>query len=72
MTLPQIGLGTWGMGESAADAAAEVRAIVHGLDAGIRLVDAAEMYVAGEAEEVLGRALRESTERPYIVSKVYP
>lgn len=72
VTLPQIGLGTWGMGESAADAGAEVRAIVHGLDAGIRLVDTAEMYGAGGAEEVLGRALRESTERPYIVSKVYP
>ena len=70
--LPQIGLGTWGMGESAKDAGAESRAIAHALDAGVRLVDTAEMYGAGGAEEVLGRALRGASSRPYIVSKVYP
>jgi diketogulonate reductase-like aldo/keto reductase len=38
----------------------------------MRLVDTAEMYGAGGAEEVLGRALRGASSRPYIVSKVYP
>ncbi len=70
--LPQIGLGTWGMGESAKDAGAESRAIAYALDAGVRLVDTAEMYGVGGAEEVLGRALRGASSRPYIVSKVYP
>ena len=70
--LPQIGLGTWGMGGSARNADAEVRAIAYALDVGVRLVDTAEMYGAGGAEEVLGRALREASTRPYIVSKVYP
>ena len=56
--MPQIGLGTWGMGESPKNTGAELRAIVPVLDAGVRLVDTAEMYGAGEAEEVLGRALR--------------
>jgi diketogulonate reductase-like aldo/keto reductase len=62
-TLPQIGLGTWGMGESAGSADAEAAAIAHALDAGVQLMDTAE---------VLGRALRMASARPYIVSKVYP
>ena len=36
------------------------------------MLDTAEMYGGGGAEEVIAHALRGRKERPYIVSKVYP
>lgn len=71
-TLPKLGLGTWGMGERAAEKAAEARALAHGLDAGVTLIDTAEMYGDGGAEEVIAEALKGRRELPYIVSKVFP
>lgn len=70
--VPQLGLGTWHMGERGGDHAAEARALAHGLERGIALVDTAEMYGAGGAEQVIARALKGRRDRPYIVSKVYP
>ena len=71
-TIPKLGLGTWGMGERGGDPAAEARAVVHALDNGITLLDTAEMYGGGGAEEVIGEAIKGRSRRPYIVSKVYP
>ncbi len=71
-TIPKLGLGTWGMGETAGEAAAEARAIAHALDNGVTLLDTAEMYGGGGAEEVIAQALRGRADRPFIVSKVYP
>ena len=41
--IPVLGLGTWGMGESAASAADEIAALRLGLDLGMTLIDTAEM-----------------------------
>lgn len=71
-SVPKLGLGTWGMGERGGDPTAEARAIAHALDQGVGLLDTAEMYGAGGAEEVIARALEGRTEAPFIVSKVYP
>lgn len=71
-SVPKLGLGTWGMGERGGDPAAEARAVAHALDQGIGLLDTAEMYGAGGAEEVIARALEGQTQKPFIVSKVYP
>ena len=60
------------MGERGGDPAAEARAIIHALDHGVELLDTAEMYASGGAEEVIGLALRESPAKPFVVSKVYP
>jgi diketogulonate reductase-like aldo/keto reductase len=60
-------MGTWYM-ESAGDAAA-LRA---GLDMGIRLIDTAEMYGEGRAEERVGEAVAGRRDEVFIVSKVYP
>lgn len=70
--LPVIGQGTWYMGEIASQRAAEITALQAGLDCGLRLIDTAEMYADGGAEEVVGEALRGRREQALLVSKVYP
>ena len=77
-TRPALGLGTWKMGESRARRAAEVDAVRLALAIGYRVLDTAEMYGDGGAEEVVGEAvggaLRDGIAREdlFIVSKVYP
>jgi diketogulonate reductase-like aldo/keto reductase len=70
--VPVLGLGTWRMGERTSERAAEVAAIKLGLDHGIRLVDTAEMYGEGGAEEMLADALAGRRDEIFLVSKVYP
>lgn len=71
-TMPVLGLGTWRMGESARRRAEELDALKYGLDLGYPMIDTAEMYGEGAAEEIVGDALQGRTSLPYIVSKVYP
>lgn len=70
--VPAIGLGTWYTGEGRATRTQEVDAIRAGLDAGLRVVDTAEMYGDGAAEEVVGEALTGRRDDALLVSKVYP
>jgi diketogulonate reductase-like aldo/keto reductase len=70
--VPVLGLGTWRMGERASERAAEVKAVKLGLELGIRLVDTAEMYGEGKAEEIVGEAMGPLRDEIYLVSKVYP
>lgn len=77
--MPRIGLGTWGMGESPARRADEVAAVRAAIQMGYRLIDTAEMYGEGGAEEVVGEALAQALQagettrdQMFIVSKVYP
>jgi diketogulonate reductase-like aldo/keto reductase len=70
--VPALGMGTWYMGEKAASRKAEVAALRHGLDLGLRLVDTAEMYGDGGAEEVVGEAIAGRRDEAFVVSKVYP
>lgn len=70
--LPALGLGTWGMGERRGDRSAEVKALQLGLDLGMTLIDTAEMYGEGGAEEVVGEAIAGRRDGVYVVSKVYP
>jgi len=75
---PALGLGTWRMGESRARRALEVDALLLALDLGYRVLDTAEMYGDGGAEEVVGEAvsvaLRDglAREQLFVISKVYP
>lgn len=71
-TVPVLGQGTWNMGESAAHASAEIRALQHGIDLGMTLVDTAEMYADGGAEKVVGKAIAGRRDAVYLVSKVLP
>ncbi|MEU5851225.1 aldo/keto reductase [Saccharopolyspora shandongensis] len=70
--LPVLGQGTWGMGERRAQRAAEVAALQRGLDLGLGLIDTAEMYGSGGAEEVVGAAIAGRRDEVFLVSKVYP
>ena len=70
--IPALGLGTWMMGERRERAAAEIAALKLGLDLGLTLVDTAEMYGDGGAEEIVGEAIAGRRERIFLVSKVLP
>ena len=71
-TMPVLGMGTWHMGERARARAAEIAALRLGLDAGMGLIDTAEMYGDGGAEEVVGEAIAGRRQDVFLVSKVYP
>ena len=70
--VPALGLGTWRMGERGSERAREVAALQRGIDLGLTLIDTAEMYGEGGAEEVVGEAIAGRRDGLFIVSKVYP
>lgn len=69
--LPAIGQGTWYMGEKASQRRQEVNALRAGIDRGLTLIDTAEMYAEGGAEEVVGEAIKGQRDKVFLVSKVY-
>jgi diketogulonate reductase-like aldo/keto reductase len=71
-TVPVLGMGTWQMGEKAQNRQREIAALRHGLDLGLSLIDTAEMYGEGGAEEVVGQAIDNRRSEVFLVSKVYP
>jgi len=71
-TVPVIGQGTWHMGEDRSRRQAEVTALQHGIERGLTLIDTAEMYGEGGAEEVVGQAIAGKRDQVTLVSKVYP
>lgn len=70
--IPVLGMGTWRMGENALHRQSEIDALRHGLDLGFSLIDTAEMYGEGGAEEVIAQAIANRRESVFLVSKVYP
>jgi diketogulonate reductase-like aldo/keto reductase len=83
MTMPQItlpdgekvpayGQGTWHMGETRTRFADEAAALQLGIDLGITLIDTAEMYGNGVAEEIVAEAAKGRRDKLFIVSKVLP
>jgi diketogulonate reductase-like aldo/keto reductase len=71
-TVPALGQGTWNMGERRGAMNAEADALRLGIDLGMTLIDTAEMYGNGGAEEVVALASVGQRDRLFIVSKVYP
>ncbi len=72
MAMPALGLGTWRMGEDGSKRAGEVAALRLGMDLGMDLLDTAEMYAEGGAEEVTGEAMAGRRDDMFVVSKVLP
>lgn len=70
--VPQLGQGTWRMGESKRAFDEEVAALRLGLDLGMTLIDTAELYAEGGAEEVVAEAVKGRRDDCFIVSKVKP
>lgn len=71
-TIAVLGQGTWKMGEDSRRRADEVSALKLGLDLGITLIDTAEMYASGGAEEVVAQAIAGRRDEVFVVSKVLP
>jgi diketogulonate reductase-like aldo/keto reductase len=70
--VPALGQGTWHMGEDRRRAADEAAALRLGIELGMTLIDTAEMYGSGGAEEVIARAAEGVRDSLFLVSKVYP
>lgn len=70
--MPRLGQGTWRMGEGRQPRAEEAAALRLGIDLGMTLIDTAEMYGEGAAEEVVADAITGQRDRVFLVSKAYP
>jgi diketogulonate reductase-like aldo/keto reductase len=72
VNVPLIGQGIWQMGEDRSRHSEEVAALRLGIELGMSLIDTAEMYAEGGAEEVVGEAIAGQRDGIFLVSKVYP
>lgn len=76
LELTPLGIGAWAMGGTgyafswgAQDDNDSISAIHHALDLGINWIDTAAVYGLGHSEEVVAKALKGCTERPYVFTK---
>ena len=73
VTVPALGQGTWYLGDDQSKRAQEISALRAGVDAGMRLIDTAEMYGGGRSEKLVGEAIANTPrEELFLVSKVLP
>jgi diketogulonate reductase-like aldo/keto reductase len=70
--VPAYGQGTWYMGDDRATRAEEIATLRRGLDLGATLIDTAEMYGDGRAEQLVGEAIHGRRDEVFLVSKVLP
>ena len=70
--VPAFGQGTWRMGEHRSTRAEEIATLQLGFDQGLTLIDTAEMYGEGRAEELIAEAISGRRHEVFLVSKVYP
>lgn len=70
--VPALGQGTWYMGEDRRLLQQEADALRLGVDLGMTLIDTAEMYANGHAEEVVAEAMSGRRDEVFLVSKVLP
>ncbi len=75
LEITRIGLGAWALGGSwewgwgRQEDAASIRTIHRALERGINWIDTAPVYGLGHSEEVVARALRETSADPYVFTK---
>lgn len=70
--VPALGQGTWYLGENRHTRPEEIATLRLGLDLGLTLIDTAEMYGEGLAEELVGEVIEGRRDEVFLVSKVYP
>lgn len=72
-TVGKIGQGTWYLGENPRALSQEQMALQIGVEAGMNLIDTAEMYGDGDSERMISGAIKPLLrEELFLVSKVYP
>ncbi|MEH2325042.1 MAG: aldo/keto reductase [Nostoc sp.] len=64
-----IGGGGWAFGWGAQDDQESIEAIARALDLGVNWIDTAAIYGLGHSEEVVAKALKGRSSRPYIFTK---
>lgn len=67
-----LGQGTWHLAERPDRRAAEIAALRLGVELGMTLIDTAEMYTDGAAEQLVGEAIAGRRDEVFLVSKVLP
>ena len=68
-----IGMGTWEVGDvKNEERVLEIQAIRKGIELGMALIDTAEMYGYGNAERLVGEAVKEIRDDVFIATKVSP
>ncbi|KQS22095.1 aldo/keto reductase [Frigoribacterium sp. Leaf186] len=70
--VPALGQGTWNLGDDPRRREAEIAALRAGIDAGLTMVDTAEMYGGGRSESLVGEAISGRRDEVFLVSKVLP
>ena len=71
-SLPVLGQGTWHLGERPTERTQEIAALQLGIDLGMTVIDTAEMYGDGAAEQLVADAIGDRRAEVFIVSKVLP
>ncbi len=64
-----IGGGDWEFAWGSADDDESIRAIHRALDGGINWIDTAAIYGLGHSEEIVGKALKGRSQKPYVFTK---
>ncbi|WP_235912448.1 aldo/keto reductase [Ruania zhangjianzhongii] len=67
-----VGQGTWYLGDDPGTREEEIAALRAGIEAGLNLIDTAEMYGGGRSEDLVGAAIAPVREQVYLVDKVLP
>ena len=75
LNLTTVGLGTWAIGGpwqfgwGLQDDAQSIATISEALEAGINWIDTAPIYGCGHSEEIVGKALKETSYKPFVATK---
>ncbi len=72
LKVPALGQGTWRMGENPDTRETEIAALRAGVEAGMTLIDTAEMYGSGGSEELVGEAIAPFRDEVFLVDKILP
>jgi aryl-alcohol dehydrogenase-like predicted oxidoreductase len=64
-----IGGGDWAFGWGPQDDADSIEAIHRAIDLGINWIDTAAVYGLGHSEEIVGKALKTASSKPYVFTK---
>jgi len=71
--IPVLGMGTWEIGDAQNERRAlEIKALRRGIELGMTLIDSAEMYGYGNAEKLVGQAIKGIRDDVFIATKVSP
>ena len=75
LKVSEIGYGAWGIGKSGWIGASDdesVKALHRSIDLGLNLIDTALVYGDGHSEKLVGRLMRDRSERIYVATKIPP